>query len=197
MGKVTKHCGSCDLTLSVEKFGKNKSRYDGYQGQCNKCRILKQQVYRTEGAGKILVGRSNMKILDKIKRFCKYEDAIDHVTVSEVMFKNIIAEEGFDDCLKISIAVLRNSRYLFDEVWVKPEKNTTLHNPNILLNGKYPRHILNYPTKEFPFGDGATPGDGYGKSLVENMTPACEHKFVNVGFHSVRMICKHCDEEQV
>lgn len=135
-----------------------------------------------------------MKILQKIKRFCEYDDKIDHVTVSDMMFKNIISEEGLDNhILEINNVIRRVSNpYHYDEIVVKPEKVTHLHNPFILLNGKWPRHIKNYPTQEFPFGDGATPA-----TSIADSTPACEHKFVNVGFHSIRMICKHCDEEQV
>jgi len=30
----------------------------------------------------------------------------------------------------------------------------------------------------------------------DQATPACNHHFVNVGFHHVKMVCKHCDQEE-
>jgi hypothetical protein len=27
-------------------------------------------------------------------------------------------------------------------------------------------------------------------------SPKCEHEFVNVSFMQIRMVCKHCNEEQ-
>jgi hypothetical protein len=34
----------------------------------------------------------------------------------------------------------------------------------------------------------------YMGNIIE--TKACAHEYVNVGFNSVRMVCKHCDKEQ-
>lgn len=40
----TKVCGSCQTKLSLDKFGKNKTRSDGLQGQCRSCRSIKQKA---------------------------------------------------------------------------------------------------------------------------------------------------------
>lgn len=43
----TKFCGACQTTLTVDKFGKHKSRYDGLQSQCKSCRSAKQKTSET------------------------------------------------------------------------------------------------------------------------------------------------------
>ena len=151
-----------------------------------------------------------MRILDKIRKFCEGDPGIDRVTVSTKMFYDILAEEKFPPAGEVRFVVSHpvpntqsnglSSMMTSNFCEVVVSTNTTakhLRYDFILLNDKYPRKLDNYPTPEFPYGDGVTPAEGYGKSIVENMTPICDHEFVNVGFSTLKMVCKKCDKEQV
>lgn len=39
-GKMTKICPQCKIEKNVKEFGKNKTRKDGYQHSCRKCRKI-------------------------------------------------------------------------------------------------------------------------------------------------------------
>lgn len=49
----TKFCSKCKETLSVDLFFKNKSRRDGLQGYCKKCKCLRDRQYDAEHREKI------------------------------------------------------------------------------------------------------------------------------------------------
>lgn len=49
----TKFCSKCEETLSVDLFFKNKSRRDGLQGYCKKCKCLRDRQYDSEHRDKI------------------------------------------------------------------------------------------------------------------------------------------------
>lgn len=146
-----------------------------------------------------------MKIIQKLRKFCEGDTRIDHIEVPNKMFYDILAEEKFKYHLREVRFLVRHScqspnnfpsllSHTYSEIVVRPSVGQA---QGILLNGKYPRHLDNYPTPEFPYGDGTTPAKGYGKSIVENMTPSCDHEFVNIGFSTLKMVCKKCDKEQI
>lgn len=47
-----KTCCTCKSEKPFGQFNKNRSTKDGYQKQCNDCRLLAQQKYRNESTGK-------------------------------------------------------------------------------------------------------------------------------------------------
>jgi hypothetical protein len=47
-----KHCGGCDETKSVSEFSKCRSKKDGLQSRCKKCRRELASNYRQSAAGK-------------------------------------------------------------------------------------------------------------------------------------------------
>ena len=49
----TKFCSKCEETLSVDLFFKNKSRKDGLQGYCKKCKCLRDRQYDSEHRDKV------------------------------------------------------------------------------------------------------------------------------------------------
>lgn len=52
-GSDTKFCAKCKKTLSVDSFFKNKSRRDGLQGYCKKCKCVRDRQYDSEHRDKV------------------------------------------------------------------------------------------------------------------------------------------------
>lgn len=75
--ELTKFCPKCSQTLSIASFFQNKSRYDGLQGYCKKCKCLRDRQYDAEHRDKIngaarqrrSSGDSRQGHLDALKKY--------------------------------------------------------------------------------------------------------------------------------
>lgn len=80
----TKFCSKCKEILSVDLFFKNKSRRDGLQGYCKKCKCLRDRQYDSEHKDKInqaakkrrLSGETRQSHLNALKRYREKNKAI-------------------------------------------------------------------------------------------------------------------------
>ena len=80
----TKFCSKCKETLSVDLFFKNKSRRDGLQGYCKKCKCLRDRQYDSEHKDKInqaakkrrLSGETRQSHLNALKRYREKNKAV-------------------------------------------------------------------------------------------------------------------------
>ena len=64
----TKFCSKCKETLSVDLFFKNKSRRDGLQGYCKKCKCLRDRQYDSEHRDKINESARNRRFAGETRQ---------------------------------------------------------------------------------------------------------------------------------
>lgn len=130
-----------------------------------------------------------MKILDKIRKFAEADSNINYITVSPSMLYELLVETGAStSCRDFRFAVQRTLKpglpttVKTSYAEIRISSCDSLYGSWIKLNGKYPRNIDHCSPSDYLSG-----GD---------VTPVCDHSFVNVGFTSIKLICKHCDMEK-
>ena len=121
--------------------------------------------------------------LDDIRNICtKQVGTIEYVTVSPQYFKEIQ-----DDCGYVTGTPMRSIHFLYQD-------NNRKHRETLINYGKlWPTnriliHMASGHDWWIPWETDSIPDT--------EETPTCNHKYVNVGFNSLLMVCKHCDKEQ-
>jgi hypothetical protein len=62
---ANKHCPSCDRTLPISEFGKNRQTPDGLMYYCRPCASAKQREYRLANPG--AAAESKARYLEKLR----------------------------------------------------------------------------------------------------------------------------------